>query len=368
MQDVSEVRETIARVRPGTEVCCRGCGHAGVVQPGAPDCPTCGAGLFHRVSPPVTPLSHSGALLSAVFSLRGVMFAAVYAGLVLAPIPFTNLIAYGLLCTAAVQLSWKAMLAKPYRVDFPEVGLDLLELRWMLPVIVFSVVFLIAPTLLLGAGIGMESDAVVAGAVALYAFGPLGLLGYLRHGTTFGFFTPGTAWTLFLRDPAGLLGVALAFLGVIFGGIAIDTLLSTSLLGSAAGSAVWAIALLYAFGLCGLFLRKHSRALRLGLDDDEWAPIRVVTMPGSTPYAEGRTLQELRTYPNIPMPEPRVWQDWTPAPRVEIDRVERPLRSGFQVLPARPVVTGTPVEEPRKTTVPDPIEIDWLPPSQGGEV
>jgi hypothetical protein len=266
---------------------CRRCGYLDDVEqapaPGA-TCQTCGTGLFRKKTGTPRPSTHAGALLSSIFSGRGVAFLVVFA-VIAGFAAFSGrllILTSVLLFLAATKLAVKAMLVEKGRIEFPEVSPEeLFDVGALLPIAIYVIVFVWGPPLLgLTLVASGEVPAVVAGSVALvlFLYSPMALVLHLRTKSSWGFFAVFPGIRLIARSPRaylsliGLVGSAMIARYAIDAASAVS-FSSLSLLLFVALHAAKAVAVLMAFGLCGLYIRDQARVLDFPCDDDDWVPL-----------------------------------------------------------------------------------------------
>jgi hypothetical protein len=268
-------------------------------------CPDCGGGLFRQVASPPRPATYATALLRAVVSLPGLLFAGFYGVLIIAPIPFSGVVAASVLYLVAVRLACKAMLATGGRVEFPEIDADdLLDFRWLVPAAVYGLFFRFAPVALSIAAVtmldGAARVAAVVAAAGLLLYAPMALVQLLRTASTWGLLAVPDGVRHVLRDPRGY-GVLLA----LFSSASVVTLLVSlspvGYLGSAVGELVYAASTMFAFGLVGLYVRQHARALGVECDGADWAPARQVTFDPLTAGEAWRGAPVVPARPRAPI-------------------------------------------------------------------
>ncbi len=121
----------------------------------------------------------------------------------------------------------------------------------------------------------IDAPRAVAGAAALFLFlwAPMALVLYLRTSSTLAmFFLPGGLRTV-QHDPSGYLALCFFVLPVLALRVGADAL-TTALpfFVSPPILFVKGAVVLFAWALCGLYVRQHARAFDLPVDDDDWVP------------------------------------------------------------------------------------------------
>jgi hypothetical protein len=140
--------------RPRPEIWCKKCNHHEALGRAIrPDeaCPACGGAVYVRRTAPPTPQSHAGVLMRSLLSGRALMFVAFVTLVGMVPDFRARALAAAMVTLAGLKLAMRAMRVGQDGVEFPELSFEeLFDVKAVLPSVVFSLVFLLAPTLLLG--------------------------------------------------------------------------------------------------------------------------------------------------------------------------------------------------------------------------
>ena len=113
-------------------------------------CPNCGAGVHRRKGKAPRPSSHIGAVLRAIFSLRGVFFLIGFSLIGMVPIGALAWASIIMLFLGSLKLAIKSMNTAGGKVEFPEVSPEeLLDKSALIPALAFVFAFVWAPPILL---------------------------------------------------------------------------------------------------------------------------------------------------------------------------------------------------------------------------
>lgn len=257
---------------------CRKCGERGS-SPRPTTCDNCGAGLWVRPKPPPSPGTHAVQVLSALYSFPAFLFAVVYVGFSIMPHYVLNAMGGVMLLVASIKFARATMAMGPGGVRFPEVDVgEMFESRFVWLALVYTVVFTIGPVALLtfsGVAEGGASAGALAGAVGLLFYAPMGLVLMLQSNSIVGLLSFHVGLRLIAHDFVGYLGLAGLYAvsqGLTWGARSmVDNMHGAAwVVGLMASSTVYAFAMMFTFGVAGLFIRKHARAFDFPVDDADW--------------------------------------------------------------------------------------------------
>lgn len=381
------------------EAYCRRCGfweqnHA--ADRGDPTCPRCQAGLWKRKGPSPSPANHFGVLVSAIFSFPGILFMVVYAVLAAMPLPiYGKALVSLLLFMGAVKMAYRAMSTEHGRIAFPSLDPRELAESSLVPVVVFSLVFMLLPAFLLHLALNPDTDrdvmrdraeytvpavrgshvkvgnpqdssaemveetrdkpteqhpqplkkksllrrmdkvswAALLGALALLLYSAMALVLFLRDNSTWSMFRVDVGLNVIGRDVGGYL--VLAGMVVALNAVRFFTDLEPlhrSILLSIPVNAVKAVLTLVAYGVCGLYARQKARLLDVPCDDDDWIPM------AEGPPSQNTDPEPIRPAPVAPRqkgvaPPGRDPLPSHPAPTPAPEEDEPPLVKGVATVP-----------------------------------
>lgn len=332
-----------------------------------------------------SPATHYRALVSSIFSSKGILFLVLYpfvaalaALAAVAYIPWFQYVSLIFLYVGSTRLAWRAMSMRGNSIDFPQVSVDeMLSFHIVFPIVVFSMLFIKAPILLVGLGLVTKVIPLPAAALAamlLLAYASMALVGFLRTNTVMGMFDFTQSVRLIKEDPRGyafLSTVIFAAFGMrlIFNTVIVHMGLTSVVLLNFVLAPVEAVVVLFVFGMCGLYVRSKARSLDLPCDEDDWqalgpppeikessghtpsssqeqaqAQSEVPLVTGVLPLAQGAQVAATPVIPSIapmPIPLPQPEAEAVTPPAVVGQLIEVPTQDGT----AAPLPTPVPLNQ-----------------------
>jgi hypothetical protein len=230
-------------------------------------------------------------VLSAILSLRGALFVAMFGILLLLGqvLWILETLAFVLLFVGAVRLAWRAMAMVNDELEFPEVAID----DTVVNVFIFSLLFIGLPLGLIS--LSLQPGVIPPGvgvpiALALLAYAPIALVLMLKRNAISGVLDVGTALKAVRHDPGGYLFLTVLVLGSFGLTLLLSSVWQASRFPAAVVAYIIVVPLLgltvpLAFGLCGLYVRSKARLLQVACDEEDWTRAVPVSAPDEPPPA-----------------------------------------------------------------------------------